>query len=317
MWAISEAIAHSVDMSKVAFGVIPYGTGNDFARSLGWGGSSPGKNIMDHGMKTFKRIIGEYLRAEIIDFDIWNISVKASDNGGVIKQVKDGKKVPMKDGDLDRKILVKPMCNYFSIGIESRVGLGFDKKRTKSAFGNKIRYVIEGLKKSITSTPRISELVDECVVEHELGPRTVFRTSGDGSEIPRLIGDPISLIFLNINSFAAGCDLWASASKSGIISQDKFEKSSPQLVGDGKLEILTYQKLVSLSLEQTKNKIMGGNGNRIAQEKGPITLKFRKDIGTKRTYLQIDGEFFTLDKCESVTLSHSMVVKVLKKKSHK
>lgn len=39
------------------------------------------------------------------------------------------------------------MCNYFSLGVESRVGLGFEKKRTGNAFCNKVVYGWEGLKK--------------------------------------------------------------------------------------------------------------------------------------------------------------------------
>lgn len=312
MWAISEAQAHNVDMRKVAFGVIPYGTGNDFSRSLGWGGSSPGSNVMKDGMKKFKGLLKQYLEAEVIDFDIWNVEIKAAEEGGHIKQVKNGHKVIMKDSEADRKILSKPMCNYFSLGIESRVGLGFDKKRTTSAFRNKMRYVIEGMKKTMTSTPRIKELVEACVVEENGGPRTVFRTTSH--DAPQLIGNPVSLIFLNINSFAGGCDLWRHASKAGISSISRADLSVPQSVGDGKLEVLTYQKLVSLSLEQSKNGVFGGNGMRIGQMDGPITLEFKNDLGNKRTYLQIDGEFFTLDKCESIRIKHSMVVKVLKKR---
>lgn len=35
-WVISEAITHNVDFERVVFGVLPIGTGNDFAASLGW-----------------------------------------------------------------------------------------------------------------------------------------------------------------------------------------------------------------------------------------------------------------------------------------
>jgi diacylglycerol kinase (ATP) len=313
MWAISEALAHNVDMAKVAFGVIPYGTGNDFARSLGWGGSSPGSNVMKDGMKKFKGLLKQYLEAEVIDFDIWNVEIKAADDGGHIKQVKNGLKVIMKESETDRKLLSKPMCNYFSLGIESRVGLGFDKKRTTSAFRNKMRYAIEGMKKVMTSTPRIKELVEACVTDDNNGPRPVFKENSN--DAPHLIGNPVSLIFLNINSFAGGCDLWRNASKAGVTQLPTADLTVPQAVGDGKLEVLTYQKLVSLSLEQSKNKVFGGNGMRIGQIKGPLYLEFKKDLGDKRTYLQIDGEFFTLDKCESIQIKHSMVVKVLRKRA--
>jgi diacylglycerol kinase (ATP) len=46
----------------------------------------------------------------------------------------------------------KKMCNYFSIGVESRIGLGFDRKRTTSPFLNKVVYCWEGFKKMFMKT---------------------------------------------------------------------------------------------------------------------------------------------------------------------
>jgi diacylglycerol kinase (ATP) len=48
---------------------------------------------------------------------------------------------------VDKKIYQRPMCNYFSIGVESRIGLGFDKRRTGNVCCNKFFYFTEGLKK--------------------------------------------------------------------------------------------------------------------------------------------------------------------------
>ncbi|PHJ20060.1 diacylglycerol kinase accessory domain domain-containing protein, partial [Cystoisospora suis] len=36
MWCASEAEAHHIDPNRIALGVIPYGTGNDFANAFGW-----------------------------------------------------------------------------------------------------------------------------------------------------------------------------------------------------------------------------------------------------------------------------------------
>ncbi|KAF4689911.1 hypothetical protein FOZ60_001013 [Perkinsus olseni] len=78
-------------------------------------------------------------------FDIWKVGVKLQDDGGVIYQLKNGEKVPLTEVDsegnaTDRplKTLAKPMCNYFSTGVESRLGLGFDRNRKKSQFANKL-----------------------------------------------------------------------------------------------------------------------------------------------------------------------------------
>lgn len=39
---------------------------------------------------------------------------------------------------MPRRTIHYKMCNYFSIGVESRIGVGFDRYRTKSAFLNKL-----------------------------------------------------------------------------------------------------------------------------------------------------------------------------------
>lgn len=51
------------------------------------------------------------------------------------------------------------MCNYFSFGVESRIGYGFDKFRTSSVCGNKCVYCWEGFKKMFLKTTKINDLV--------------------------------------------------------------------------------------------------------------------------------------------------------------
>lgn len=38
LWVIQEIANAGIRFESIVFGVIPIGTGNDFARSLGWGG---------------------------------------------------------------------------------------------------------------------------------------------------------------------------------------------------------------------------------------------------------------------------------------
>ena len=38
LWAVEEMLKAGIDFSHLAVGVIPFGTGNDFSRVLGWGG---------------------------------------------------------------------------------------------------------------------------------------------------------------------------------------------------------------------------------------------------------------------------------------
>lgn len=39
LWVVSLVGEAGIDLTKVTFCIIPIGTGNDFSRCLGWGGS--------------------------------------------------------------------------------------------------------------------------------------------------------------------------------------------------------------------------------------------------------------------------------------
>ena len=50
------------------------------------------------------------------------------------------------------KTLVKHFCNYFSVGIDGKVGYSFDLHRTSSRVGNMLVYGVMGAVKSFTKT---------------------------------------------------------------------------------------------------------------------------------------------------------------------
>ncbi len=47
-----------------------------------------------------------------------------------------------------------------SVGVDARIGLGFDKHRTKSSFINKIIYCWEGFKKNFLKTPKMDKVLN-------------------------------------------------------------------------------------------------------------------------------------------------------------
>lgn len=53
----------------------------------------------------------------------------------------------------------KTFCNYFSFGIDGKIGYSFDMHRTKSRLGNLAVYGAMGLVKGMTKTKTVDELV--------------------------------------------------------------------------------------------------------------------------------------------------------------
>lgn len=43
MWVVEEMIRYKIDPEKCPIGILPFGTGNDFSRVLGWGGNKISK----------------------------------------------------------------------------------------------------------------------------------------------------------------------------------------------------------------------------------------------------------------------------------
>ena len=86
-----------------------------------------------------------------------------------------------KGSEITMSTFNKPMSNYFSIGIDGRIGMGFDKHRTKSRFCNLCVYFCEGLKKLCVKTSRINSVVDRLEIEQNLDLMvsvTFFKTLG-------------------------------------------------------------------------------------------------------------------------------------------
>ncbi|EZG57257.1 putative diacylglycerol kinase [Gregarina niphandrodes] len=141
-------------------------------------------------MEVFVSSVQEWVALSEIECDVWKVQVATHPSGhfDTIDPVS-RKKRPGKETQLELD-----MVNYFSLGIESRIGIGFDRNRTDSALLNRAAYVLEGLKKllfhrSLYVNEWISHIDVPCV----------------------------SLVMLNIPSFAGGLDIWkSSAGKSGL-----------------------------------------------------------------------------------------------------
>lgn len=69
MWVVSEMLKYKVDPEVTPLAIIPLGTGNDFSRSLGWGGSS----FLLWSTNQLKGLIKIWSDATEEYFDLWDM----------------------------------------------------------------------------------------------------------------------------------------------------------------------------------------------------------------------------------------------------
>merc|ERR1719277_950168 len=79
MFADSECEKHGIDTSsQVVLGIVPLGTGNDFARSYGWGGRNP-SNILKNDCETLRKLAKKWAAATLCQHDVWQVTLKVSE----------------------------------------------------------------------------------------------------------------------------------------------------------------------------------------------------------------------------------------------
>jgi diacylglycerol kinase (ATP) len=84
--------------------VIPFGTGNDMSRALGWGGGMTESSI-DHAERILTRIRDS---TEVVQFDVWSLVVKRMESD---------------------ELTSFRMLNYFSIGVDAEIARNFENCR--------------------------------------------------------------------------------------------------------------------------------------------------------------------------------------------
>jgi len=61
-------------MDHVQIGVMPFGTGNDLARSLGFGGTAP-TPLLGARLGAFRTQVTKYSKCESKVFDVWRVTM--------------------------------------------------------------------------------------------------------------------------------------------------------------------------------------------------------------------------------------------------
>ena len=126
------------DIATLVCCVLPYGTGNDLARVLNWGGSEGDLKIYSSLPQLVREIC---LNSDEKALNVWTIMVKYRANGTTYE-------IDNKTRDYfsrNETVFERYMINYWSMGEDARVGTGFEKKRTKNRFCNTCVYGSIGL----------------------------------------------------------------------------------------------------------------------------------------------------------------------------
>ena len=348
LWALAEIEKHDIPSARVAVGHLPFGTGNDFSRATGFGGTTG--SLTGANLRGLRAKVSLYSTQPFVAFDLWDVEICCGAEGGVY-QLKQGRKTLVNGED---GVFRKVMGNYFSLGVESRVGIGFDRNRTTSQGCNKCVYICEGTKKQFTNTIRVDQILDSLFVSKSPQPKAEADTQSQAeadtqpkgeapaqpeasaqgeaqaadaqaeaaveasapvvaqAEVTKMstmgesrvevfkklrgtkAGQAASMVFLNIPSISGGCDLWRSTDALGKDAEGLGKKQ--QSISDKQLEVVTVPSLFSFA--RARLPVFNSHvGSRIAQTGGPFELVFKPELSRDiRTYMQVDGEFFQVNK---------------------
>ncbi|GIX60852.1 diacylglycerol kinase, putative [Babesia caballi] len=311
MWLISEMEAHHIDYSELVFAIVPYGTGNDFARSVNWNDFN-GIMPFDVNMGQLRRVMERLFNAAEVNHDFWQVVLTVEPEGSFNKiNSRTRKKETVLDASgNDTQRMEFMMGNYFSFGVDGRIGRGFDRMRSNSGPVNKLIYAWQGMKNSLRRSVRVDKQVDKMLCGDTYG-KTVFTTEVGNTESP-LLRRSIALIALNIPSYCAGIDAFTRATRVGLenMPEDELRELShlSQKMGDHRLEFLSYSHVPHIAID-----FCGiGLARRVHAGAGPWKFVFKQLHPSEKVYFQVDGEFFVMLQPKEVEIRHSKTIRILK-----
>lgn len=302
MWVVGEAERHGIDpRTQMHIGIVPLGTGNDFAQHLGWGGANPNKaRLLANDCALLEQLVRSWCKAKPAMHDVWQLSFTVREDVGEIYQ---------KDKPLDKTTVTTPMLLYCGIAKDAEVAYQVELHRTKSQLCNKLVYALMGVRTMLhflcCRGQRVRRVIGGMYAGLDKNAPAVFEYK---KEAPRLVSNPEMLLFLNIDSIAGGSArrLWDTSYRLGVrepIDPDLLERG--QDPGDNKLEVITLRRLLRLVMP-TKDILAG---RRVFQG-APIHLVFRSKRELE-TYLQVDGESYKLMNPDTLTIQHKQKISVL------
>ncbi|KAJ3011833.1 hypothetical protein HKX48_006630 [Thoreauomyces humboldtii] len=297
MGVVEGMIEMGIDVSddpRVLFSVIPFGTGNDLSQVLGWGRYVSGTDVAGHHLEGLNDLVMARLNGHKTLLDIWGVEIETEEGGWVREAGKD------KVTTLRRK-----MSNYSSVGLQGRVGVGFEENRRGSRVLNALEYSRQSLSVLFHGAKPVTNAVRALEAEG-----TVFDLSGN--KALRVTHQPIEMIIQNIpGMWGRHVDLWGVSDMSrSIVREQKgptdLTQWTPHCAYDGKLEVFGIGSLRSYAFKQFS---FGRKRlQRVGQMPSPFALHFHPN---SRIHAMIDGEFYETQGAKTMTYTRIMQIKLV------
>jgi len=297
-------------MGSLLLGVLPLGTGNDFSRYSGWGGKFP-SNLLDGDLENLTELVQRWCSARAAPHDVWQVKVLVDDEYGGISKVNAKRTRSVKH----HTSIDEMMIMYFDIGQGSKIGMGFDQRRTTNRLCNMCVYIWEGFKKMLPCRKRhrIADVVAGLYHGTDSNGELVFDTDPD-SEGPKLKSSPQILLFINIPSYGGGsADPWSGATRLGVTKPlDRNIKQLVQDPGDAKLEAVTMRNPGLVVVDKMVQRLNFAGARRVFSG-APYFLEFKYgEEGDILSYCQVDGEFYKLINPIEVFITPLLQLQVLR-----
>jgi Diacylglycerol kinase accessory domain/Diacylglycerol kinase catalytic domain len=280
--------------SFIPISIVPLGTGNDQARSLGF----------KHLPFTLSNVdsVLEWLNivrtGQVVFNDIFDVVIDVDESVTFIqnKELVSVKEIPP----------LISLC-YVGLGLSAQVSFYVELHRQSFAMLNKFMYFLFGIYVLLTSLLKSSIPVSKLIEKFELEERGSVKKIIHKEQVPTFQ----SIVCLNIPSYGGGSNIWQftrPVSEKSLTAQqtqqERFTCSTPlsQKRDDGGFELLAMNSLLQeAAVVGPKVGFLGGI-IRLAHAVAQLTVGFVK--GNKETiFIQVDGESFQIQGIKSLKIS--------------
>ncbi|KAJ3049640.1 hypothetical protein HK097_009390, partial [Rhizophlyctis rosea] len=302
MGVVEGMISTGIDVNddRIFFSVVPFGTGNDLSQVLGWGRFVSGKDVAGHHLDGLNSMVVDRLEGHPARLDVWEVHIDTYEEGWIREAGKD-----KKHSNLKRK-----MSNYASIGIQGRVGAGFEENRRGSRVLNAMEYTRQSLDMLVHGVTRVNRSIKSIVVEDENGHTEEFPLNK--RKEMRVRKAPVELVIQNIpGMWGRQVDLWGTAKMSPTILRKESGPTdlkgwTPNTANDGKLEIFGISSLKSYLAKQLP---WGRHSlQRVGQFPTGTSIHFKQG---EHIHAMVDGEFYEITSPKSMSFRRVMQIRLV------